>query len=98
MTRSQINSIRAFAATVRGRRQDLGLSQGELAGRARVSRQWVNEFESGKPGAEMQLILRLLDALDLRLLVEGDARSAADRPRPSTADDLDSLIEEHRRP
>jgi predicted transcriptional regulator len=35
--------------------------------RAGVSRKWVYEFEAGKPAAELQLILRVMDALGLAL-------------------------------
>jgi HTH-type transcriptional regulator/antitoxin HipB len=87
----QINSIQDLASAVRGRRQELALSQGELATRARVSRDWINQIEAGKPKAEIGLIIRLLDALDLRLDLV---------PRGSGGDvstDLDSLLEEYGR-
>src|SRR6202023_1256076 len=60
-------SIRDFAAAVRGRRRDLGMSQAELAAHAGVSRKWIYEFEAGKPNAELGLILRVVDALGLQL-------------------------------
>jgi HTH-type transcriptional regulator / antitoxin HipB len=63
----KIKSIRNLAAAVRGRRRDLRLTQAELAKRAGVSRKWVYEFEAGKPTAELQLILRVLDVLGLTL-------------------------------
>jgi y4mF family transcriptional regulator len=59
--------MRDVAAAVRGRRQDLGMSQVELARRAGVSRKWISEFESGKSTAEFGLVLRVLDALALSL-------------------------------
>jgi HTH-type transcriptional regulator / antitoxin HipB len=88
----KIKSTRNLASAVRGRRQDLGLTQAELAMRAGVSRKWVYEFEAGKPTAELRLIMRVLDVLGLTLELgyQGDARS-----NPTVAD-LDSLIEEHR--
>jgi HTH-type transcriptional regulator/antitoxin HipB len=94
---TQINSIRDLAAAARGRRLDLGLSQAELAARARVSRQWVNEFEAGKPTAELGLVIRLLDALGLRLTLDerGDGRGGDQPPRPRTVD-LDALLEGYR--
>jgi hypothetical protein len=61
--------------------------------RAGVSRKWVYEFEAGKPTAELQLILRVMDALGLALDV-GDT-DGPPHPRGTTAD-LDTLIEEHR--
>jgi HTH-type transcriptional regulator/antitoxin HipB len=90
---TRATSLRTLAAAVRGRRLDLGLSQAELARRAGVSRQWVNEFEAGKPAAELALVLRLLDALALELTV---APRSGETPRAPT--DLDALLEDHREP
>jgi y4mF family transcriptional regulator len=88
----KIRSIRDLAATVRGRRKDLGLSQAELAARAGVSRKWIYQFEAGKPTAELRLILRVLDSLGLVLDVAYDEQAGAAQP----TGDLDALIEEHR--
>jgi y4mF family transcriptional regulator len=88
----KVRSINDLAAVVRGRRRDLGLSQAELAVRAGVSRKWIYQFESGKPTADLRLILRVLDALGLILDVTYDAQAAAGSPTR----DLDTLIEEHR--
>jgi HTH-type transcriptional regulator/antitoxin HipB len=95
---AEINSILDLSALVRGRRQALGLSQEELADRANVSRQWISAFERGRPGAEMRLILRLLEALELRLSV--DPLDATQRERQSRPEgvDLDALLEAHREP
>ncbi len=92
-----INSIRDLAAAARGRRLELGLSQSDLATRARVSRQWISEFESGKPSAEFGLVLRLLDGLGLRLSVDEPAAAVRGNqpPRRETAD-LDALLEDYR--
>lgn len=87
-----VGSLRDLAAIARGRRHELGLSQAELATRARVSRQWVSAFESGKATAEVGLVIRLLDALDLRLAVAEAAAVAA--PRDTATVDLDALLEE----
>ena len=45
----KINSMRDVAATVRGRRKDLGLSQADLAARVGVSRAWINFAKTGNP-------------------------------------------------
>ena len=75
---------------------ELGLSQAELAARARVSRQWVSAFESGKATAEVGLVIRLLDALELRMTVaEAGAPAAARGPAPV---DLDALLDQQRSP
>jgi HTH-type transcriptional regulator/antitoxin HipB len=94
---TKINSIRDLAAAARGRRLDLGLSQAELAARSRVSRQWISEFEAGKPTAELGLVIRLLDALGLRLNLDerGNGRGG-DQPPRSTTVDLDALLEDYR--
>jgi y4mF family transcriptional regulator len=90
----QVRSIRDLGAAVRGRRRDLGMTQAELALQAGVSRKWVYEFEAGKPTAELRLILRALDALELVLELGEDDGARA--PAASTPADLDKLIEEHR--
>jgi transcriptional regulator with XRE-family HTH domain len=88
-----IESIRALAASVRGRRLALGLSQAELAARVGVSRQWVNGFEAGKRTAEVGLVLRLLDALDLGLdLFE---RSSHRDEAAGEGPDLDALLRDY---
>lgn len=88
----RIRAIRDLAAVVRGRRQDLSLSQAELAARAGVSRKWVYQFEAGKPTAELHLVLRVLDALGLALELTFCEPGAATRSRP----DLDAIIDEYR--
>jgi HTH-type transcriptional regulator/antitoxin HipB len=64
-----IRSPKDLANAIRGRRRDLGLTQSELAKNARVSRKWLSEVEAGKPSAETGLVLRVLDALGLRVEV-----------------------------
>ena len=87
-----ILTINDVANAVRGRRAELRLSQEDLAKRARVSRKWVNEFEAGKPTAELRLVLATLEALSLRLVLD-DAEAAPG----SAAPDLDALLDEYRR-
>jgi HTH-type transcriptional regulator/antitoxin HipB len=94
-----ITSIRDVAAAVRGRRHSLGLSQADVARLATVSRQWVSEFESGKPTAELQLVIRLLDALGLALSVdERDGGSRSSLPPVSSPVDLDVLLDDYGEP
>jgi HTH-type transcriptional regulator/antitoxin HipB len=89
-----INSTRDLAAAVRGRRQDLRLTQADLAARAGVSRVWVSSLEAGKATVEFGLVLRLLDALDLRIDVAQVPNLSDVSKGPSL--DLDSLIDEYR--
>ena len=51
---------------VRLKRQEKGLSQSALAAQLGVERKWVIRLESGNPKAELGLVLKALDALDLR--------------------------------
>jgi HTH-type transcriptional regulator/antitoxin HipB len=88
-----INSIQDLAATVRGRRQEFGLSQGQLAAHAGVSRDWINQIEAGKPTAEFGLVLRLLDALDLRLDLVPRGKGLDNSARGSV--DLDNLLDQY---
>jgi HTH-type transcriptional regulator / antitoxin HipB len=89
----QITSTQDLAAAVRGRRQESGLSQAQLAINAGVSRDWINQIEAGKPTAEFGLIIRLLEALELRLeLVARKQNSEASRGSV----DLDNLLDEYR--
>lgn len=85
-----VRTINDAANAIRGRRVEFGLSQSELARRAGVSRKWVNEFEAGKPSAELHLVMRVLDAVGLRLAIE----STPDAD-PVAGIDLDALLEEH---
>ncbi len=84
----RVVSIRDLAATVRGRRLALGLSQHELASRAGVSRDWVNSFEASKPRVELILVLHVLEALNLQL----DVSEASD-----TRSFLDDFLEDYQR-
>ncbi len=90
----KLNSVHDLASAVRGRRLALGLSQGDLASRAGVSRDWINYFEGGKPTVELAHVLRVLDALGLRLDLD-DGRAAADAPLSGSVD-LDVLLEGYR--
>jgi HTH-type transcriptional regulator/antitoxin HipB len=73
---------------IRQRRQDLDLSQAQLADAANVSRRWLLALETGKPTAQLDLVLRTLAALGLIL----DAH-----PEPPGDVDLDELVATHRR-
>jgi HTH-type transcriptional regulator / antitoxin HipB len=65
-----------LAQTVRERRRHLGLSQGSLAQRVGVSRQWVVALEQAKPTAEVGLVLKTLSALGLRIDVRDPDQDA----------------------
>lgn len=66
---------------VRLKRKEKGLSQSALAAQLGVERKWVIRLESSNPKAELGLVLKILDALDLRATL-GDEKP----PAPSKAD------------
>lgn len=64
-------NVRDLGAALRDARRRAGLSQQELADRARVSRQWLSRLETGSnPGAELRKVLDVLGALGLSLTLE----------------------------
>lgn len=69
---------------IRDRRRRLGLSQGELAEKAGVGRQWLVAIEHGKARAEIGLVLRTLATLGLTLSVNDEESGR----RAGTHDDI----------
>lgn len=61
----------AWAATVQGRRKDMGLRQDELAALAGVSTRTVHAIESGKATVRLDMLTTVLETLGLRLDVSG---------------------------
>jgi HTH-type transcriptional regulator / antitoxin HipB len=90
---ADLRTISDIANAVRGRRLEMGLSQDDLATRAGVSRKWIYEFEAGKPGAELRIVLGVLDALGLELSL-GPAQAS---PATPDAIDLDVLLDDYMR-
>jgi len=68
---------------VRHRRRQRRMSQSQLCEEAAVSRRWLSDFESGKPTAEIGLVLRVIQALGLALDV-------SEAPTPEF--DLDEVL------
>ena len=60
---------RDLGAAVQGLRRSSGLTQGDLAARAGVSRKWISEMENGKATAEIGLVCRVLECLGAHLEV-----------------------------
>ena len=82
-----------FGAVIRERRKQLKLDQATFAKRIGVSRQWVILVEQGHPRAELGLVLRALDALNIPI----DARREhADRHRSGDVD-IDAIVAKAKR-
>jgi HTH-type transcriptional regulator/antitoxin HipB len=77
-----------LGAIIRDRRRELGLGQAELAARIGVSRQWVVGIERGRARAELGLVLRTLDSLDIRL---NTSIPVADHKKGTTPD-IDAIV------
>jgi HTH-type transcriptional regulator/antitoxin HipB len=77
-----------LGAVIRDRRKQLKLDQAALAKRIGVSRQWVIQVEHGHRRAELGLVLRALDALNIQLDVRADEPR---RRRPGTVD-IDAIV------
>lgn len=56
-----------LGAVIRDRRKQLKLDQAVFAKRIGVSRYWVIQVEQGHARAELGLVLRALDALNIQL-------------------------------
>ena len=77
-----------LGAVIRDRRKQLKLDQAAFAKQIGVSRYWVILIERGHPRAELGLVLRALDALDIPL--DASVRET-NRHRPDTVD-IDAII------
>jgi len=76
-----------LGAAIRDRRKQLNLDQAAFAKRIGASRQWVIEIERGHPRAELGLVLRAVDVLNIQL----DA-TVEEAKSPSGAADIDAII------
>lgn len=61
--------VAALAHVVRGRREELGLRQSELADLAGCSQRFVHTVENGKSSLRLDKVLDVLEVLGLDLLV-----------------------------
>ena len=65
-----VRAAKDLGALIRNRRNELGLTQQDLADKTGVSRVWVVALEKGKPSAQLDLVLRTLWQLGLALSVD----------------------------
>ena len=77
-----------LGAIIRARRRQLKLDQAAFAKRIGVSRQWVIEIERGHARAELALVLRALDALNIQL---DTSIGPIARRRPGAVD-IDAIV------
>ena len=79
---------------IRQRRKALAWDQARLASESGVSRQWIVDIEKGKPRAELQLVLRVMNVLGLRLAAEDPQIKPANIAIPAAG--LDDVLDRHR--
>ena len=79
MSNPQLKNTRDIGALIRRRRKDMGIDQAELAQKIGVSRAWVIKVERGHPNAQIGLVLRLLNYLDIPLSAGLDDVAADNR-------------------
>jgi HTH-type transcriptional regulator/antitoxin HipB len=88
-----LRTAEQLGAAIRLKRKEKKLTQNELAKLLGAERKWVIHLESGNPKAEIGLVLRALEALNLRLsLIDGEKTGTA-----GTSNDASPLDEVFRR-
>lgn len=65
----KIQNAHDLGLLIRQKRQDLHLTQAELAVQVGVGRTWLNELENGKRTAQIGLTLRILSALGIEFKI-----------------------------
>ncbi len=63
---------------LRRRRKALGLTQAQVGEKAQLRQETVSKLESGRPGAPLQTMLAVLQALDLELVIRERSKAAFD--------------------
>jgi HTH-type transcriptional regulator / antitoxin HipB len=79
-----------LGAVIRDKRKQLGLDQSTFAKRVGVSRQWVIGVERGHARAAMGLVLRAIDALDIRLDASMDQPNRGGSTAPAI--DINAIV------
>ncbi|MCG8469085.1 MAG: helix-turn-helix domain-containing protein [Gemmatimonadetes bacterium] len=86
----RIKTARELGLRLREAREDVGLTQAQLARRIGTSRQWVLDLERGKSTLRLGLVLKAISALGLACDIGARASGAHDRrARVSLSDVLD---------
>ena len=82
-----ITSWTKLGGLIRDARKAQALTQADLAERAGVARSWLARVEAGHRGAELETLLRLLDALGLSLTLTTSTQQAqqAQQAQPGQA-------------
>lgn len=85
-----------LGAVIRDRRKQLKLDQATFAKKIGVGREWVIQIEKGHPRAELGLVLRAIDALNIQLDASTDQGSQV-KHRLASPVDIDAIISKARK-
>lgn len=69
-----------LGSVIRSARLSAGMTQHQLAEKSGTARSWIARIEAGHRKAEFEQILRLLDALDLRMRLHSPGDTGIDEP------------------
>ncbi len=85
-----LRTVEQLGAAIRLRRKEKGLTQSQLAQLLGAERKWVINLEGGNSKAEIGLVLRAIEALNMRVsLIDGDKeRSGGASGDASSLDDV----------
>jgi HTH-type transcriptional regulator/antitoxin HipB len=84
-----------LGAVIRDRRKQLKLDQAAFAKKIGVGREWVIQIEKGHPRAELGLVLRAIDALNIQLDASVDQGNQVKHCRTNPVD-IDAIISKAR--
>ena len=85
-----------LGAVIRDRRKQLKLDQAAVAKKIGVGREWVIQIEKGHPRAELDLVLRAIDALNIQLDASVDQGNQVKHRRTNPVD-IDAIISKARK-
>jgi transcriptional regulator with XRE-family HTH domain len=84
-------NVNNLSRLVAGSRRQRNYTQKKLARLAGVSQTWISLVERGRARMDLDLVLRLLEALDLRIALEVEERSRDDPNTVQTFEAADSV-------
>ena|ERR1700733_2096351 len=87
-----LHNAQQLGAAIRLKRREKGLTQSELAKLLGAERKWVLNLESGNSKAEIGLLLRAIEVLDLRAFLTDKAQSEQ-RPYDLKTSRLDQVFQ-----
>jgi HTH-type transcriptional regulator/antitoxin HipB len=91
-----VRSSSDLGAVIRDRRKQLKLDQAAFAKKIGVSRQWVIDVEKGHARAQLGLVLRAVDVLNIQLDASTGQGNQA-KPSRVVPHDIDAIIAKARK-